>query len=215
MSDPNRADDRHAPSEQPGANQSLAGGIVLIVFAFFALWAMRDLDSGTLRSIGPGGLPRAAAILIAILGCIIAVAGWRTDVSRVARTAARPVILILLAIMIFAVTIRPWSFGLATTPGLGLVGAGPLTVLVAGFAQRERNWLDLAILACALTAFCMVLFGDLLGLPIPVIPIPMLDLFPEWRPEHVLRLMGALLTAIALVLFIVRRRAHSVGGAGK
>lgn len=205
-------DPDNRPSQQEGfqVSQSLAGGLLLIGFALLALWAGRDLDPGSLRSIGPGGLPRAVAILIGLLGIVVAAMGWRRDASRVEAIALRPVLVILLAISVFAVTIRPWSFGAVSTPGLGLVGAGPLTVLVAGFAQRERDWLDLGILAAALTAFCMFLFGDLLSLPLPVMPVSLLGLFPGWEQRQVLRLLAGILIAIAVALALVRR-----GRAGK
>lgn len=201
------------PPGGPRISQTLAGGLVLIALALLALWATRDLDPGSLRSIGPGGLPRAMAILIGLFGAVICLTGWRRGASTVEGVAARPVLVIMLAIVVFAMTIRPWSFGAVSTPGLGLVAAGPLTVLVAGFAQRDRDWLDLGILASALTAFCMLLFGDLLNLPIPVMPIPLLGYFPGWEQREVLRLLAGLLLAIAVILWVIRRR-RAGSGAG-
>jgi hypothetical protein len=191
-------------SAEPG--QSLVGGLVLVAFALFALWTMRDLDSGSLRQIGSGGLPRAVAILLGLLGAGIAVYGLRTEVSRFQHLEPRPVVMVLLAIFVFAATIRPLALGPVTTPGLGLVGAGPLTVLVAGFAERERDWLDLSILATGLTAFCMLLFGDALGLPIPAMPTALLGYFPGWEQRGVLRLLAGLLIGIAAGLYLIRRR---------
>lgn len=202
---------RPRPPEGSQISQSLAGGLLLIALALFALWMTRDLDPGSLRGIGPGGLPRGVAILIGLLGAVICLTGWRRDAVRVETIAVRPVLVIMLAVVVFAMTIRPWSFGAVSTPGLGLVAAGPLTVLVAGFAQRDRDWLDLGILASALTAFCMLLFGDLLNLPIPVMPIPLLGYFPGWEQREVLRLLAGLLVAIAVVLWVIRRRR---GGSG-
>lgn len=201
---PSGGDPGQGRSAPPG--ESLAGGLVLIAFALFALWAMRDLDSGSLRQIGSGGLPRAVAILLGLLGVVIAVYGWRSETARFVGPAVRPVVMILLAIFVFTATIRPLALGPVTTPGLGLVGAGPLTVFVAGFAERERNWLDLAILATGLTAFCMLLFGDALGLPIPAMPIALLDWFPGWQQRAVLRLLAGILIVITAGLYLIRRR---------
>ena len=50
------------------------------------------------------------------------------------------------------------------------------------------------ILALLLTPFCMVLFGDLLNLPIPIFPQAFADLFPaSWSQKQILRLTAALL----------------------
>ena len=195
-----------APETPEGPRQSVLGGVALIGFAGLALYAMRDLEGGTMRALGPGGLPRVAAILIAVLGAGIALKGWRAArPERMARIGARPLGIVLLAIFVFAVTIRPWDFGPFATPGLGLVGAGPLTVLVAGLAERRRDWLELGVLASALTAFCMVLFGDLLALPIPIMPVALLDWFPGWSQRAVLRLLAGLLVGTALALHFVGR----------
>lgn len=192
-------------------NQSVVGGVALIVFAVFAFWALRDLDSGTLSSVGPGGLPRGVAVLIGICGIFIATVGARVDPLRIERVAIRPIIVLMVSIIIFAATIRSWSFGSLSWPGLGLMVAGPVTVLASGFAQRERNWLDLAILAMALTAFCMLLFGDLLSLPIPVMPISLLTFFTGWDQRQVLRLIVAIYSVIALGLYFIRRRRDGKG----
>lgn len=194
-------------------NQSVVGGLALIAFAVFAFWALGDLDSGTLRSMGPGGLPRGVAILIGICGIFIATIGARVDPLRIERVAIRPIIVLMISIIIFAATIRSWSFGSLSMPGLGLMVAGPVTVLASGFAQRERDWLDLAILAMALTAFCMLLFGDMLSLPIPVMPISLLTFFSGWDQRQVLRLIVALYTVIALGLYLIRRQRNTKGAA--
>ena len=52
-------------------------------------------------------------------------------------------------------------------PMLGLIGAGPLAMFIRGFASPEVRWRELADPGLALTAACMILFGDLLNLPIP------------------------------------------------
>ncbi len=56
--------------------------------------------------------------------------------------AVRQAIQAPLAILAFAATIRPATLGPVTTPGLGLIVAGPLAVILAGFRQRERIDLD-------------------------------------------------------------------------
>ena len=63
-------------------------------------------------------------------------------------------------------------------PGLGLAFAGPLAILIGGYATPEARLRELVILALGLTPFCMLLFGDLLNLPIPIFPAALADSFP-------------------------------------
>jgi hypothetical protein len=66
--------------------------------------------------------------------------------------------------------------------------AGPLAIIIGGYATPEARLRDLVILALSLTPFCMVLFGDLLNLPIPVFPQALTGLFPaDWSQKAVLR----------------------------
>ena len=58
------------------------------------------------------------------------------------------------------------------------------------------------ILALSLTPFCMVLFGDLLNLPIPVFPQALTGLFPaDWSQKAVLRATAAIMAAAAVFCF--------------
>jgi hypothetical protein len=67
---------------------------------------------------------------------------------------------------------------------------------------------DLAILALSLTPFCMVLFGDLLNLPIPIFPQAFADLFPAgWSQKQTLRVTAAVLAVAALLIFLATRGA--------
>jgi hypothetical protein len=50
------------------SSQSLAGGILLIALAALALWLTRDLDQGTLNTMGPAMLPRWLAIGVGLSG---------------------------------------------------------------------------------------------------------------------------------------------------
>ena len=72
---------------------------------------------------------------------------------------------------------------------------------------------DLVILALTLTPFCMVLFGDLLNLPIPVFPQALASLFPaDWSQKAILRATAAVLVAVAAAVFLLgrHRRGRSI-----
>jgi putative tricarboxylic transport membrane protein len=142
--------------------QNLAAGLALLALAGFALWASAELDAGTLRAIGPGLMPRAVAVLIAIAGAGLVVAAFVRAGEALGRWSWRGPLLITLAVLAFAATIR--------SPGL--VVAGPLVAVVGGAASRETRPRELAIFAVVVTAGCVLLFRYALRLPIPVLVLP-------------------------------------------
>jgi len=207
-SQPTQSETMRPPGKGRGRllNQSFIGGLCLLGLAGSAFLAMGDLASGSLRAMGPGGMPRGTAWLIAVIGAGMVVAGIFRGGEAIPRISVRGPVIIMLALVVFAFTIRPTPIGSFTTPGIGIVGAGPLAVLIAGFAERDRDWLDLAILAAALTAFCILLFGYLLNLPMPAFPVSWLKYFPGWSQRQVMLLVSGALLIVALALYLVRRR---------
>jgi hypothetical protein len=188
------------------APQSLAGGVLLIALAALALWLTRDLDQGTLNSMGPAMLPRWLAIAVGLSGLALLAFAFLKQGDVLERWSLRGPVFVIGAILAFAITIRPFSFGPLAIPGLGMVIAGPLAIIIGGFATPEARLRDLVILALSLTPFCMVLFGDLLNLPIPVFPQALTGLFPaDWSQKAVLRATAATMAVAAAILFFATR----------
>ena len=186
--------------------QSLIGGLLLIALAALALYLTRDLDQGTLNAMGPAMLPRWLAIGVGLSGLALVVFGFLKEGDALERWSLRGPVFVIGAILAFAVTIRPFSFGGVATPGLGLLVSGPLAIILGGFATPEARLRDLVILALSLTPFCMVLFGDLLNLPIPVFPQALTGLFPaDWSQKAVLRATAAIMAAVAAAVFLLSR----------
>jgi hypothetical protein len=184
----------------------LAGGLLLIALAALALWLTRDLDQGTLNAMGPAMLPRWLAIGVGLSGLALLAAAFLKDGDRLERWSLRGPVFVIGAILAFAVTIRGYSFGSLVVPGLGLLVSGPLAIIIGGFATPEARLRDLVILALSLTPFCMVLFGDLLNLPIPVFPQALTGLFPaDWSQKAVLRATAAIMAAAAILVFFTTR----------
>lgn len=185
------------------APQDLAAGLFLIALAFFALWLGSSLNPGTLRQMGPGMLPRAVAVLIALTGFGLIAMSFISDGPKIGFVAIRGPLFITLGILCFGLTIRgfqiplpcsigvqpyfalplPWCGVTIPTPALGLLGAGPLAILISGFASKETKWKELVIFAVCMTTFCLLLFKGIslpnsaggwttygLNLPIPLAP---------------------------------------------
>jgi hypothetical protein len=70
--------------------------------------------------------------------------------------------ILLMFILSFAITIRLF----------GLVVAGPLAMIIGGYATPEVREKEIIIFAAIMTAFCVGLFRYVLNLPIPILIIP-------------------------------------------
>jgi len=215
--DPERsvASERRGPIRSP---QGLVAGLALVALAGLALTLTSDLPQGTLSSMGPAMLPRWLAVGIGLCGLALVVVAFIRPGEGLERWSLRGPLLVILAILAFALTIRPFTalafsvrfgpvvIGPFTTPGLGLIAAGPLAILIGGFASPEARLRELVVLALSLTPFCMLLFGDLLNLPIPLFPQEMAQLFPaDWSQKQVLRVTAVLMAAAAAVAFLISR----------
>jgi putative tricarboxylic transport membrane protein len=140
--------------------QDFIGGLAVIAVAVFAFWQGASLPIGTLGGMGPGMLPKGLAILLGLLGALLAVDAVLEGSPRIERWSLRGPVFVLGAVVAFGAAVRP----------LGLVIAGPLAIVISGFASNEVRWGETLIFGAIMTAFCVALFKFALGLPIPLAP---------------------------------------------
>ncbi|WP_117196001.1 tripartite tricarboxylate transporter TctB family protein [Rhizobium terrae] len=189
------------------APQNLAGGLALVAVAALALWQLRDLTAGSLSEMGSALMPRALAVGLGLMGLALAVSAFLRPGLIIERTELHGPVLVLLAIVFFAVTIRPFAIGPVTIPGLGLIISAPVAIVIAGLATPEARFRELVALALGLTPFCMLMFGDLLNLPIPIFPASLIGSFPDgWSQKAVLRITSAVMLAATVVVFVTDRQ---------
>jgi putative tricarboxylic transport membrane protein len=155
---------------KPRSPQDFAGGAFLLIFGLAAWWFARDLNIGTLRSMGPGMLPKAFALILAGLGVLLILQSLRNQGPALEAWSVRGILYVLGGCVLFGLMIRGFEVGPLKVPSLGLIVSGPLVVLVAGLAATDRNIKEIVIFAVAMTAGCALLFKYLLGLPIPLAP---------------------------------------------
>jgi putative tricarboxylic transport membrane protein len=144
------------------------GGVALIAVSVFALWASRDLPGMRGFAFGPGTAPRMFAIVLGLLGLIVAITGVTTKGPGIDRFYFRGPFFITLSVVLFAWLVRP----------LGLVIASYLSILAAAGATKEAGIVETLIWGALLTAFCCLLFPVALNLP--------LQLWPNsWEPTAI------------------------------
>jgi putative tricarboxylic transport membrane protein len=140
--------------------QDFIGGLVVIAVAAFAFWQGADLSIGTLGGMGPGMLPRGLAVLLGLLGVLLAAEAVMEGGAALDRWSLRGPVFVLGAVVAFGATVRP----------LGLIIAGPLAIVISAFASEEVRWGETLVSGTLMTAFCIGLFKFALGLPIPLAP---------------------------------------------
>jgi putative tricarboxylic transport membrane protein len=156
--------------------QDMFAGLFIIAFGLFCLWASSNLTGGRGANLGPGSFPRGLSFLLMAVGTIIVVQALTVVGPRLEAWSIRGPVFLLGSVLLFAATIRGTTLnipGIGRTdliPPLGLIVAGPLTLILASLATTERNWFQTIVFAICMTAFCVLLFKVALRLPIPVAP---------------------------------------------
>src|SRR6266851_2344407 len=140
--------------------QDFVGGLALVAIALFALWASSDLQGMHGFSFGAGTAPRMFAVLLLALGAAVTIVGIVSEGPPMAGYAWRGPLFVSLAIVFFAIAIRP----------LGLVVSGLATFLISALGTHETRWFETVIVGLCLTVGCAVLFPYVLGLPMPLFP---------------------------------------------
>jgi hypothetical protein len=142
------------------APQDYFGGIILMALALFALWASSDLQGMRGFSFGAGTAPRMFGVLMLLLGAGIAVMGLVAEGPPLATYAWRGPLFVSLAILSFAITIRP----------LGLVVSAFASFIISALGTPETKWRETIIVGIFLTIGCSLLFPYALGLPLQLFP---------------------------------------------
>ena len=184
---------------------NVISGLVLILMALAAWHEVAPLEIGTLKYFGPGMLPRLLSILLFVAGVFVLIAGifQKSAAAEYFRASLRGPLMIALALAAFAGTIQGGGIAGARIPQLGLVVAGPLAVILAGYASPEANFRDLSAVAFGLTAACTALFNDLLGTTIPILPSGLENAVVGWiSPETASRAAYAAYAVIAVLIVV-------------
>ncbi len=145
-----------------------AGAIFVVLGAYFALEALR-YDVGTLFKMGPGYMPLALGIALAVLGIAIAVSGFvKARFSRAGAATVeveepapdpvpwRAIVLVVATILFFGFCIR----------GLGFVPTVFMGALVTAQASRMTKPVGAVAIAAGITALSTLVF--IVGLRITV-----------------------------------------------
>ncbi|GGE46155.1 membrane protein [Agaricicola taiwanensis] len=135
--------------------KDVIGGGLLVVFALLLGEQSFVLPLGSSARMGPGYFPLVLCVVLAAMGLLIAVRGFRFEGEIYGHIAWRGMGLVLIAVLFFAFTLRP----------LGLIPALAGTGLLATLASRRFHLKTAVLLVAALVLFSWAVFVEGLGLP--------------------------------------------------
>jgi putative tricarboxylic transport membrane protein len=141
--------------------QDFWSGVVFIALALVFIVLAQQYRFGTMHRMGPALFPTLVGVLLAGLGAIIAARAFVLDGLPVPRFHARPLIVSLVAIVLFGLALQY----------LGLAAAVVVLVLTGAYAGRGMRPIETLVLAAFLAVFSIAVFVWLLGLPLPVWPV--------------------------------------------
>ncbi|MCC6889575.1 MAG: tripartite tricarboxylate transporter TctB family protein [Hyphomicrobiales bacterium] len=142
------------------APQDFWSGVLFIAFATVAIVVSRNYSLGTTARMGPGYFPLLLGVALGLIGVALIGRSLLIEGPRVGVIAARPLVAIALAVVLFGLLL----------PHVGLVAALLIVVGVAAFASRESKPVESVSLAIAIAIFSIAVFVYGLKLPLPVWP---------------------------------------------
>jgi hypothetical protein len=148
-----------------------AGALLTLVGSAFA-WGATSYTVGTSARMGPGYFPMALGVLLAVLGVIILLRGWRKALGQrqsVGPWAWKPLFFIVSANLLFGVLLG--GLPSLNLPAMGFVLAIFGLTLVAGLAGERFNLKESLLLAAVLAVGSYLAFVVVLQLQLPVWPV--------------------------------------------
>jgi hypothetical protein len=147
---------------KPTQAKDFWAGLLFLAFGLaFALGALH-YDMGTAQRMGPAYFPTILGALLAIMGLYVASRAMRsrpTD-GQVERFYFRPLLLVLGAVLLFAVMLRP----------LGLVVALSALIFVGSVGGPDFKFREVIVIIVVMVLLVLAVFIWALGLTIPVWP---------------------------------------------
>jgi hypothetical protein len=110
--------------------------------------------------MGPGFLPTICSWLIVSFGIIVTARAFVEDIELIEPPVARPVIMISLAVGLFALLIERAGLGIAVF----------VTAFVSSYAGQEARFTETLVLSFLAAVATVIVFVLLLGLQIPLWP---------------------------------------------
>lgn len=135
-------------------------GTLYILFGLGAVLIARSYPFGSATRMGPGYFPTVLGVILALLGLLSLLRAFRSDGKPVGAIAWKPLLAITGGTALFAFLL----------PRVGLPLALAVLILTsAAISENFRFQWRPALALMSLIAFCVIVFVELLGVPLPLI----------------------------------------------
>ncbi len=135
-------------------------GVLLLLISGVVIWYISGLEIGTIRRMGSGFFPMALALILAGFGLVLAIRGVVTNGIGAGPITLRPLLLILLSFVVFALLVDR----------IGLILAIFAQIAVAHFASDETKIYQSVIFGAVLAVLSAGVFVGLLNMPVELLP---------------------------------------------
>lgn len=142
------------------SGQDFATGLLFIGVGLAALWIGADYPMGTAQRPGTGVLPHILAWCLIGTGGLLWLKAVLADGPGLTRWAWRPVVMITLATIAFALLVDR----------LGLVVAMLVSMTLAALGTPETRWREYTAFAAIMVVIGVGMFIYGLRMPIPILP---------------------------------------------
>lgn len=134
-------------------------GIIFLIFGLAAVIIGRDYTMGTAGRMGPGYFPTILGGLLALIGLAAMIRSFLRPGEAIGKFYIKNLLLVSVAVLLFGFLMRD----------AGLLPAVIAIVMVSAYASPKFTWLSTLLIALGLSAFCVLVFVKLLGLPMPIL----------------------------------------------
>jgi hypothetical protein len=135
-------------------------GLMFIAFGVVFAWVAQNYQMGTAVRMGPAYFPTVLGGILVVLGLLVLIESLAVQGPKVPRFYLKPLLLLLFAIVLFGIFLKP----------LGLVICTGILIGIGAFGGLDFRWKEVVILSVILAIFAVFVFVRGLGLPIPVWP---------------------------------------------
>lgn len=142
------------------STQDLATGLLFVAVGLAAYWIGADYNMGTAQRPGTGVLPRILSVCLMGSGILLWIKAFVADGPGLGYWAWRPMIMVTLATIAFALLIDP----------AGIVVAMVVSMTLAALGTPETRWREFAVFSLIMLAMGLGMFIYGLGMPIKVFP---------------------------------------------
>ena len=148
------------PALRRPALEDLLFGVFLVALSVLVFVSTRRLAVGTAADMGPGYVPQAIAWGMTAFGAFFIGKSFVAPGARILPPHWRGLILIPLAVAVFALLIMK----------AGLAIASFLAMLVASAASAETRPVEIVVFSAVVSIASVLIFVRALALPVPIFP---------------------------------------------